>query len=184
MANFGQKIIANFANDNAKFLFISAAIGWILASSAQTVGIIANKNIKKEDKKFLVPQEIFDGLCNIGLYALITAPLIKQTGKLIDNGTISFKNIKKGTSEFERLKGGAKVIASLIGAVVSCDIVTPLVRNKLGSITQRKALQQKIKITEPNYDPNYQPFFQKNLNRMPLKMSNYIAFTKSHGLKI
>ena len=56
MANFGQKIIAACAHDNAKFLFLSAASGWFLASAAQTFGIIANKKIDKEDKKFLIPQ--------------------------------------------------------------------------------------------------------------------------------
>ena len=184
MANFAQKMIANFANDNAKFLFLSAAAGWFLASSAQTFGILTNKKFDKEDKKFLIPQEIADGAANIGLYALFTAPLMGLTEKLIDNGKIAFKNIEKGTAEFERLKGGARVIASIAGAIISSNILTPLVRNKLGTIAQRKALHQKIKVTEPNYDPYYQPLFQKNYGKAPLKMSSYMSFTRNHGLKI
>ena len=184
MANFGQKIIAAFAHDNAKFLFLSAASGWFLASAAQTFGIIANKKIDKEDKKFLIPQEIGDGAANIGLYALITAPLMRATEKLIDNGTIAFKNIKKDTPEFDRLKGGARVIASIAGAIVSSNILTPIVRNKLGNIAQRKALHQKVKTTQPQYDPYYQPLFQKNYGKIPLEMNSYITFTRSRGLKI
>ena len=34
MANLGQKMVAKFANDNANFLFITAAVGWFLASAA------------------------------------------------------------------------------------------------------------------------------------------------------
>ncbi len=184
MTNFGKKIITNLAGDNAKFLFLTAAIGWFLASAAQTFGIVVNKKIDKEDKNFLIPQEICDGLVNIGLYTVITAPLIKQTEKLIDKGIISFKNIQKNTPEFDNLKNGARVVASLVGAVLSCNILTPIVRNKLSGIAQRNTLHQKVQISEPNYDPNYQPFFQKNMNKMPLKMNNYIAFTKNHGLKI
>lgn len=184
MANFAQKIIANFANDNAKFLFISAAAGWFLASSAQTFGIVANKKIDKEDKKFLIPQEIADGTANIGLYALFTAPLMRLTEKMIDNGKIAFKNVEKGSVEFDKLKGGARVIASITGAIISSNVLTPLVRNKLGTIAQRKALHQKIKVTEPTYDPYYQPLFQKNYGKIPLKMSSYMNFTRNHGMKV
>ena len=184
MANFGQRMIAKFANDNANFLFITAAIGWFLASTAQTFGIVTNKKIDKEDKKFLIPQEIFDGAVNIGLYALITTPLINGTEKLINNDVITFKNVKKGSIEFDRLRGGAKVLASLVGAVVSCNVLTPLVRNKLGSIAQRKELKQKVQMQQPSYDPFYQPFFQKNGLKEPMKMHDYIAFTKQRGMKI
>lgn len=184
MADFGQKLIAKFANDNAKFLFLSAATGWFLASAAQTMGIITNKKIDKEDKKFLIPQEICDGAANIGLYALITAPLMKVTEKLIDNGTVVLKNIKKGTPEFDKLKGGARVLASIAGAIISSNILTPIVRNKLGSIAQRKAVKQKVQIAEPNYDPYYQPLFQKNYEKSPYKMSNYVTFARNNGMKI
>ena len=184
MANLGQKMVAKFANDNANFLFITAAIGWFLASTAQTFGIITNKKIDKEDKKFLIPQEIFDGAVNIGLYALITTPLINGTEKLINNDVITFKNVKKGSIEFDRLRGGAKVIASLVGAVVSCNVLTPLVRNKLGSIAQRKELKQKVQMQQPSYDPFYQPFFLFICLKEPIKMHDYIAFTKQRGMKI
>lgn len=184
MANFIQKTVANFANDNAKFLFINAAIGWFLASAAQTFGIITNKKIDKEDKKFLVPQEIFDGLSNIGLYALITAPLMNMTEKAIDKGIVSFRNVDNDSADFKSLKGGAMVIASFVGGIVSTNILTPIIRNKLGTIAQRKALKQKIKDAIPVYNFNYQPLFKKNSANNPLKMSNYIAFTKSRNLRV
>lgn len=184
MSNLGKKIVANFAVDNARFLFLTAAIGWFLASAAQTFGIVVNKNIDKEDKNFLIPQEIFDGLINIGLYALITAPLIKQTEKLVDKGVISFKNVQKNTPKFDKLKGGAKVLASLVGAVVSCNILTPIARNKLSVLSQKKKVAQKININEIKYDPCYQPFFQKNINKAPLNSASKYFIQRNQGLKI
>ena len=184
MANLGQKIIAKSAKDNALFLFATAAIGWFLASAAQVSGIALNTKIDKNDKKFLIPQEIGDGAANIGLYALVTTPLIWLSEKLVDNGTVSFKNIEKNTPKFEQLKGGIKVLASFVGAVVSCNIITPIIRNKLASMAQRKSIKQKVSIVEPNYDPCYQPFFRKNFDKTQLNMKNYITFTRGNGLKI
>lgn len=184
MANFIQKTVANFANDNGKFLFINAAIGWFLASAAQTFGIMTNKKIDKEDKKFLVPQEVFDGLSNIGLYAIITAPLMNMTDKLIDKGVISFRNVDKNSAEFKSLKGGAAVLASFVGGIVSTNILTPIIRNKLGTVAQRKAFKQKIQDAMPTYNFNYQPLFRKNQDNTPLRISNYINFAKSKNLKI
>ncbi len=184
MPDFIQKLIAKFANDNGKFLFINAAIGWFLASAAQTFGIFANKKIDKEDKKFLVPQEIFDGLSNIGLYAIITAPLMNLTEKMIDKGVISFRNVEPGSAKFKSLKGGATVLASFAGGIISTNILTPIIRNKLGTIAQRKAMKQKIQAVMPKYDPCYQPLFRKTAEGSPLRMSNYVAFAKSGKLKV
>lgn len=183
MNNFIQKTVAKYANDNAKFLFITAAAGWFLASAAQTFGIAVNNKIDKDEKKFLIPQEICDGAANIGLYALVTAPLIKTTDKLVESGKISFKNIQKNTPEFDKLRGGARVLASLAGAVLSSSILTPLIRNKIGSMAKGEDIKQKTPIYN-NYTPYYQPFFQKSYNKIPTRMNNYLAFTKNSNMKI
>lgn len=184
MGNTWNNIVTKCSKDNAKFLFLSAAAGWVLASAAQTMGIVVNKNIEKDEKKFLIPQEIMDGTVNIGLYALITAPLISATDKLIEAGKVGFKGVEKGTKEFARLKGGAKVIASIAGAVISSNILTPIARNKIGSIAQRKALVQKVQQQEPNYSPNYQPLVSPVYKKIPTNMNNYVTFTKNNGMKI
>lgn len=185
MPNLGQKIITKFASDNAKFLFLSAAAGWILASAAQTLGIAASQKIDKEDKKFLIPQELADGAANIGLYALFTVPLMMLTEYVVGSGKfIKFKGAAPNSPELKNITDGAKVIASFVGAVVSSNVLTPIVRNKLGTIAQRKALRQKVQINDPSYDPYYQPFFQKSYGKIPLKMNNYITFTRNQGMKI
>ena len=52
-AKAGGKILNESVKNNGNFLFLSAAAGWVLASMAQTIGLITNKEIGKEEKKFL-----------------------------------------------------------------------------------------------------------------------------------
>lgn len=172
--NGAKNLISKCAKNNAMFLFTTAAVGWVLASAAQTIGILTNKKIDKEDKKFLIPQELADGTMNILLYALVTTPLIALTKHAMKNNTMLSP----------KAKDGAQVIASIAGAIVSSNILTPIARNKLGALAQRKVMHQKITAQDPAYDSRYQPMFQKNYNNIPIKMSNYLAFTKNNGMKI
>ena len=87
-------------DNNASFLFATAAIGWILASAAQTFGILKSKELSKEDKKFLVPQEIADGTANIAMYAAVTTNLMKMAEN-------SCKPGKNGKAPFISLKDSA-----------------------------------------------------------------------------
>ena len=70
-------------DNNASFLFVTAALGWVLASAEQTCGLLQNKELTKKDKKFLVPQEIMDGTANIAMYALVTTKLMSGAKKAI-----------------------------------------------------------------------------------------------------
>lgn len=173
--NKGKDVVADFAKDNPKFLFVSAAVGWVLASLAQTVNLVLNKNITKEDKKYLVPQEILDGAANIALYAAITMPLMKTAEKMVDSGKIAFKNIEKGSAEFAQLKGGVRVVASLVGAVISSNIITPIVRNKVSSKVLDKFATPEAKTFYYTRNVEYE--------RIPTDMKSYLAYTKS-GMKI
>ena len=168
-----KHIIVKGAKNNDMFLFITAAASWVLASAAQTMGIVVNKNIDKEDKKFLIPQEIGDGVMNIVMYAALTMPLMWATKKTLGLTKLSPK-----------AKEGASVIASVVGAIVSSNILTPIARNKLGSMAQRKNTLQKVKAQDPNFDPYYQPLIAGKYNKIPTKMSNFMAFTRSNGMKI
>jgi len=50
-------------------------------------------------------------------------------------------NILKGTEyaeNFVKLKGGASLVTALIGSIISCNILTPLIRNSIGSKWQKK----------------------------------------------
>ena len=76
------KFLRSCVDNNGMFLFATAAAGWALASLAQTVGLITNKDIGKEEKKFLVPQEIMDGTFNIATYAAVTIPIMGAASKI------------------------------------------------------------------------------------------------------
>lgn len=81
-AKAGGKILNESVKNNGNFLFLSAAAGWVLASMAQTIGLITNKEIGKEEKKFLVPQEVLDGTFNIASYAAVTVPIMNLASKV------------------------------------------------------------------------------------------------------
>lgn len=163
-------------NNNAGFLFITAALGWVLASAAQTVGLMNNKELSKKDKKFLVPQEIADGAANIGMYALVTTNLMKgaekickpgkngkpficlkdETGKILDYST----NIEQYAKTGRNLKTGA----AILGGIISTCILTPIVRNAFGAYMKKKSEQKQPEekiLLKDNYTSRTQPFFTK-----------------------
>ncbi len=173
-------------NNNASFLFITAALGWVLASAAQTVGLIRNKELSKEDKKFLIPQEIADGAANIGMYALVTTKLMDgaekmckpgkngkpfinlkdETGKILDYST----NIKQYEAAGRNLKTGA----AILGGIISTCILTPIVRNAFAGYMKKKSDKKQPEERIPlqdNYSGRTQPFFTKTYS-YPVFKSN------------
>ena len=170
------KLLNKCVKNNGLFLFASLATAWLLASTAQTFGLVFNKKIPKEKKKFLVPQEIMDGAFNIATYAAITVPLMAGAGK------IAKKNFKN-----EAAIEGAKTIAAVAGGILSSNIITPLLRNKTSVIIKNK--MEKANGGEPVkpiiYNGKSYPYFRAN--QQPLTMTNYAKMTKTmpnNGLKI
>ena len=76
MANPLQNILnwvcENFKKDASKMLIWTGVAGWTLSSLAQICGILFNKEIPKEQKSYLVPQELFDAAVNIGSFFIFT----------------------------------------------------------------------------------------------------------------
>ena len=160
LINNTGKFLNNCVKNNGLFLFGTIAVAWFLASTAQTVGLIFNKKISKEEKKFLVPQEIFDGAFNIATYAAVTVPMIAAAGKLAG---------KKFTDE--RAVEGARTIATVAGGIIASNIITPLLRNKSSVIIKNKIEKNKPVISSPTTLYN-------NKTNKPLTMQNYINMTK------
>ena len=166
-AKTGGKILKRSTENNGNFLFLSAAAGWALASLAQTVGLITNKDIGKEEKKFLVPQEILDGTFNIATYAAITIPIMNMASKFAG------KKLPDNKQAIE----GARTLAAIAGGVISSNIITPILRNKSSVVI--KKMMEKRNLTPPPpelYDGRTYPNFRA---KQPLTMQNYINFTKS-----
>ena len=86
LQKFNNNVFDKYSVDGGKMLIHMGALGWVLSSLAQ-IGVVAtDKNISKKDKKFLVPQEICDGLTNVVLYYTVSQ-VIKGSGDyLINNG--------------------------------------------------------------------------------------------------
>ena len=155
------KFLNSSVKNNGLFLFATIAVAWFLASTAQTVGLIFNKKISKEEKKFLVPQEIFDGAFNIATYAAVTVPMIALAGKIAG---------KKFTNE--RAVEGARTIATVAGGILASNIITPLLRNK-------SSVFIKNKIEKNNPVASSQTTLYNNQTNKPLSMQNYINMTKT-----
>lgn len=163
-------------DNNASFLFVTAALGWVLASAAQTFGLLQNKELTKEDKKFLVPQEIMDGTANIAMYALVTTRLMNGAKKLTQPGKNGkpFINLKdnfgnildyaSNQAQYEKMGRNLKTGAAILGGVISTCILTPVVRNAFAAYMKKKSenKSEEHKLTlQDNYSGRIQPFFTK-----------------------
>lgn len=161
MKNTG-KFLNSAKDNNGIFLFGTLAASWILASCAQTIGLVCNKKIPKEDKKFLVPQEIMDGSFNIATYAGVTLPLMGLAGK------IATKKLPNNKMAIE----GAKTTAAIVGGIISSNILTPLLRNKTSACIRKKMEEKKGGPIEPIiYNNKSYPYFKAN--NSPLTLNNY-----------
>lgn len=81
---FNANVFNKYSVDSGKMLIHMGALGWVFSSLAQ-IGVVAtDKNISKKDKKFLVPQEICDGVTNVGLYYTVSQ-MIKGSGDFLVN---------------------------------------------------------------------------------------------------
>ena len=69
MSNCFQKILnwvyENFKKDASKMLIWTGVAGWTLSSLAQAGAVLFNKEIPKEQKSYLIPQELADAAINI-----------------------------------------------------------------------------------------------------------------------
>ncbi len=168
-----DKIYNAYENSMDKMLIHTGTIGWLMSSAAQIFAIIINDKIPKEQKMFLIPQEFMDACVNILSFYLVTrsftgvADKLVKTGKWIPNslkralikggfekkiGNFNFdiskiKLTSKPKATYNWFKGGVGVFATTIGTVISCNIITPILRNIYASHRQQKNI---AKMNNPN----------------------------------
>lgn len=166
--NFKNTVLTKFGPNPAKMLIYTGVLGWFLSSAAQVGAIAFNNKIPKEQKSFLIPQEIGDGAINVLSFFIVTSSIkgfasrLVSTGKLAtpkiraflnktglhsNNGLGSAKfNIEKMANfdeiqdEYKSFKNGVDVIGMTAGSILSCNIITPVLRNKFASNRQKAAL--------------------------------------------
>lgn len=86
-----EKIWKAYSEDIGRSLIHLGALGWLLSAAAQVTMIAKNKDIDKKEKQFLIPQEIADGVINVGLYYTICKGIKKGCEMMLENGVIMTK---------------------------------------------------------------------------------------------
>lgn len=188
-------IAGRYGDDIGKMLVHTGVIGWILSSAAQVAAIVINDKIPKEQKMFLIPQEIADAGVNIASFYLITQSFKSVASKLLTTGKWAPKVVKDflsknkladkiGKTDFNLFKDvkmppdvldkatdfrdGVDVVATTAGSILSCNIVTPLLRNEIAAHRQ-KTLIGKMNGTDKKQESavvGQKPVSEKNIARM------------------
>ena len=88
-----------YAEDVGIALIHLGAAGWVLSALAQILMLARNKDIDKKEKRFLIPQEIADGVVNVGLYYSI-CQVIKNIG---DHMSENIQYMTKQSNDFLKI---------------------------------------------------------------------------------
>ncbi len=156
-----------YHKDAGKMLIHTGTISWILSSAAQIFGIMINDKIPKEQKMFLIPQEFADAVFNILSFYIVTCSFTGVAAKMVNTGKWLPSNVKnylikngfkdkigkfgfnilkdakltgRAKRSFELYKNGIGVLAFTAGSILSCNVITPLSRNKYASARQQQNL--------------------------------------------
>lgn len=176
MANPLQNVLSwvakNFRKDASKMLIWTGVAGWGLSSLAQICGIAFNSKIPKEQKSFLIPQEIADAAVNVGSFFLITQVAKRTVARLFSTGKIAPKAVRNylqknkelyadkigklsfdldevlkknkdfPKNEYYSCKNFYTTVATVGAGILSSNIVTPLIRNYGASKMQKSYLNK------------------------------------------
>ena len=200
--NFFKK----YGSHPGKMLIHTGIISWGMSSLAQIGAIIINDKIPKEQKMFMIPQEFADAVANIASFYAVTRSLTGianhavKCGKLLPKSVKDYilkanlgknlgnynldigkhiklpKNIKE---EYHEFKNGIDVTATLIGSVISCNILTPILRNIYASHRQKQNID---KMNNAAKDPLKPQAKYTKLN--PLAGKSIYTFTNRTDLKV
>ena len=203
--NVKNYLYKNYGEAPGKMLVHTGVLGWILSSAAQVTAVMFNDKISAKEKLFLIPQECADAGVNIISFYLVTNTLKNIGSKLVSTGKLATPKIKqyikqnnlteeigKITTDIKKgmtgdirehytdFKNGVDVITSTAGAILSCNIITPILRNQYAANKQKEILaKNNANIKSPSLEYNS---FHK-----PLRMTDYQqnAYSKySSNMKI
>ncbi len=209
-SNFKSVMYKNYGENPGKMLVHTGVLGWILSAMAQVSAVVFNDKISKEQKSFLIPQEIADAAINIVSYYVITSSFKNLASKLVSTGKLSTSkirnyikskkvnpaeyigklntNIEKDFPEikgdYKAFKNGVDVVASTVGSIISCNIVTPILRNEYAAQKQKEAILRMHGKRQKNENNDVKGLKQPS----KLSMDNYIRIASmkypSSGLKV
>ncbi len=166
-------IAKSFSKDASKMLIVTGVAGWTLSSIAQVGAILFNPNISKEQKSYLIPQELADAVVNIGSFFLITQVTKATVSKLFSTGKFASTKVREflnqnkhlykdkigkinfdldeirkihakfPTKEYWATKNYYTALATVGAGVVSSNIVTPILRNKMAAKMHKNYVDMK-----------------------------------------
>lgn len=174
-----NSLMRSFGEDPGKMLLHTGTLGWILSSLAQVMAVVLNDKIPKKQKTFLIPQEIADAGINICSFYIFTNSFTKLANKMVSTGKwrtpaidafLKKYNLKKhigsydfnikDLANFDEIKSSYKAIASgnaiaasTIGSIISCNLVTPVLRNKFAAHKQQQAIARMEAVEQSAFVP-------------------------------
>lgn len=165
------KLYNAFKEDSSNMLIVTSTFGWILSSAAQIGAVKINDKIPSDQKKFLIPQEIFDAVVNIGTFFLFTRGCDKGIKKLLSTGRLTSKPVRtfleknmpkekigkyatdittilpnspEIEKDYKSFRTGVTVGVNLIAGVIASNIITPILRNKIAAGRQKQSIADKM----------------------------------------
>ena len=155
-------LFENYSKDAGKMLLHTGTLAWTTSAIAQIFGIINNDKISKDQKKFLVPQEIADAAINILSFYMVTDTIQNFTKKMASKGKIISPAIKK-FCEDHGIKIGEKTTDIGKSILSSVDEYKAAIKvNETENIamigSKKEELTQKIQKLNEFYDKTYSPF--------------------------
>jgi len=92
--NTKNYLYKHYGQESGKMIVHTGLITWAISSIAQVAAVVFNDKIPKEQKKFLIPQEIADGAINIIAFYALTNSMKNIGSKLVSSGKWSNKAIR------------------------------------------------------------------------------------------
>jgi len=200
---FKNYMVKYYGTNHGKMLVHTGVIGWVLSAMAQVVAIVTNDKISYKQKMYLIPQELADAAVNIVSFYLITqtfksvATKSVNCGKFLskpirtflekhnikDIGKKTFDVLRDGkldeemTKKFISFRNGVDFIGTTAGSILSCNIVTPIIRNEIATHKQQNHIAkiEEYNISIRNPKTSYLPkptmqSFQANAYSSSLKI--------------
>lgn len=95
-----NRMFKSYSGDAGKMLLHTGTIGWLVSSAAQVFAIMVNDKVSKEQKKFMIPQEMADAAINILAFYTLTDSIQNITKRLVSSGKFITPAIKAKCGEY------------------------------------------------------------------------------------
>ncbi len=192
----------SYIKDQPMFLSHSMALTLGVSSIAETIAICINDKIPKDEKKFLIPQELAEGIITFSLFLAFTGPFKAIFEKAVAKGKILPKScanyslekikteLKKDESELKKFQTGVAMLGSLFATLISAGAVIPITRNFAASKIRNAIVGKNTSVTniqdsdntcQPcryNYKHAYASLQQLNKNKQYKSMDTFLSSTR------